>query len=464
MQVLTSNRNDRDGCAGLACAVRDGSGRKRRRSAGVAVRRRQLLARCAGADLAHPDDRRPRRDRGRARRPMRRAREPTAFALAPGRTPPRRVTRAGTEAIEAIFRFETAEGRGSGVVRLVPDAADGDAPKAWTLLTALDEIKGHEERLGRARPHGRGLFARFPRAELARSAQGRRADMPTAIPPCWSSAADRPGSRSPPGSASCGVDTLIVDRERAHRRQLAQPLSRAGPAQPGARQSPALHAVSAELADLHPEGQARRAGSRPMWRAWSSTTGPAPNSHGGTLRREAAALDGHAAPRRRHDARDASAARRDGDRRQRHSEPPGHSDAGATSPARCCIPASTSDGEAWRASGRSSSAPATAATTSRRTCTASGAQGDAGAAQPDAWSSMSSRARSSPMRSTTKGPPLEDCDLITASTPLALARKSHVDAHRAGEEARPGPARRARAASASGSISATTAPAGSSSI
>src|SRR5579871_1466292 len=34
---------------------------------------------------------------------------PRAIELAPGRAAPRRVTRAGTEAIEAIFRFETAE-------------------------------------------------------------------------------------------------------------------------------------------------------------------------------------------------------------------------------------------------------------------------------------------------------------------------------------------------------------------
>ena len=32
--------------------------------------------------------------------------QPTGFALDPDRTAPRRVTRAGTEAIEAIFRFE----------------------------------------------------------------------------------------------------------------------------------------------------------------------------------------------------------------------------------------------------------------------------------------------------------------------------------------------------------------------
>src|SRR3974377_1359073 len=33
--------------------------------------------------------------------------------LGPGRTPPRRVVRAGTSVIEAIFRFQTALGRGS---------------------------------------------------------------------------------------------------------------------------------------------------------------------------------------------------------------------------------------------------------------------------------------------------------------------------------------------------------------
>src|SRR6266403_1325644 len=66
---------------------------------------------------------------------------PTGFKTDPHRTAPRYVTRAGTKAIESIFRFETAEGRGSGVLRLTPDANDSNTPKAWTLLTALDEIK-----------------------------------------------------------------------------------------------------------------------------------------------------------------------------------------------------------------------------------------------------------------------------------------------------------------------------------
>src|SRR5690242_6979908 len=40
------------------------------------------------------------------------------FELDPARTPPRYVSRAGEKCIEAIFRFETPVGRGSGVLRL----------------------------------------------------------------------------------------------------------------------------------------------------------------------------------------------------------------------------------------------------------------------------------------------------------------------------------------------------------
>jgi cation diffusion facilitator CzcD-associated flavoprotein CzcO len=79
---------------------------------------------------------------------------PTGFRTDPHRTAPRNVTRAGTNAIEAIFRFDTIEGRGSGVLRLIADVNDGNRLKAWTLLTALDEIKGFEEQVGRSRPKG----------------------------------------------------------------------------------------------------------------------------------------------------------------------------------------------------------------------------------------------------------------------------------------------------------------------
>jgi len=43
--------------------------------------------------------------------------QPAGLKIPAERTAPRRVTRAGTDSIEAIFTFETTEGRGSGVLR-----------------------------------------------------------------------------------------------------------------------------------------------------------------------------------------------------------------------------------------------------------------------------------------------------------------------------------------------------------
>jgi putative flavoprotein involved in K+ transport len=47
----------------------------------------------------------------------------------------------------AWFTFETAVGRGSGLLRLNDEGA-------WTFLTTLDELKGHEENQGTTRPKG----------------------------------------------------------------------------------------------------------------------------------------------------------------------------------------------------------------------------------------------------------------------------------------------------------------------
>lgn len=49
--------------------------------------------------------------------------------------------------VEAWIAFETGVGRGKGHLRLTDDGA-------WTLLTTLRELKGHEERHGRTRPRG----------------------------------------------------------------------------------------------------------------------------------------------------------------------------------------------------------------------------------------------------------------------------------------------------------------------
>src|SRR5262245_12649086 len=79
------------------------------------------------------------------------------FAIAEGRTPPRRVTRAGFEIIEGIFGFETEVGRGYGVVRLL---ASGPA-KAFQLMTGLHELKGFEEKVGKRRPTGEAYSRNF---------------------------------------------------------------------------------------------------------------------------------------------------------------------------------------------------------------------------------------------------------------------------------------------------------------
>ncbi|UGY17784.1 flavin-containing monooxygenase [Bradyrhizobium septentrionale] len=86
---------------------------------------------------------------------------PSNFRIDAERGAPRRVMRAGTQAIEAIFKFETAVGRGHGIVRLVPDAADDGRLKAWTLLTALEELKGFEEQQGTTRPRGQAYSRDF---------------------------------------------------------------------------------------------------------------------------------------------------------------------------------------------------------------------------------------------------------------------------------------------------------------
>ena len=87
--------------------------------------------------------------------------KPSGFVIAPGRAAPRKVMRAGTDCIEAIFNFETRAGRGDGIIRLIPDADDGNRLKAWTLLTALEELKGFEEQLGTNRPRGNAYSRDF---------------------------------------------------------------------------------------------------------------------------------------------------------------------------------------------------------------------------------------------------------------------------------------------------------------
>ena len=135
---------------------------------------------------------------------------PTGFRIDPRRTAPRRVARAGVDTIEAIFRFETLEGRGSGVIRLTPDPHQGW--RAWTLHTTLEELKGFEEELGASRPTGQAYSRDFrgPNWLDLRRAAVAYADRD---PQVLVIGGGQAGLSIAARLAQLQIDTLIVDRE-----------------------------------------------------------------------------------------------------------------------------------------------------------------------------------------------------------------------------------------------------------
>lgn len=136
---------------------------------------------------------------------------PIGFEVHPTRTPPRRVTRAGTEVIEGIFRFETRDGPGVGVVRLLPDGEG--APKAWTVMTALDQIRGAEERIGDKRNRGETYSRDFsgPNWQDLRDIAVAYEDRD---PEVLVVGGGQAGLSIAATLTHLGVDTLIVDKEK----------------------------------------------------------------------------------------------------------------------------------------------------------------------------------------------------------------------------------------------------------
>ncbi|WP_119419068.1 FAD-dependent oxidoreductase [Desertibaculum subflavum] len=134
-----------------------------------------------------------------------RARE---FRLPASRTPPRWVRRAGTECIEALFAFETGSGHGSGVLRLVTTSG---GPRAWILLTALDELAGFEESRLQAKI-GPEHFSRdfgAPNWADQRAAAQAYADRDPAVLVIGGGQA---GLSIAARLGRLGIDTLVVDR------------------------------------------------------------------------------------------------------------------------------------------------------------------------------------------------------------------------------------------------------------
>ncbi len=126
--------------------------------------------------------------------------------------PPRSVTRVDRETIEAFFTFATKHGRGRGIVRLCPDPGDGARHKAWTLLTALEELTGHEERIGKNRPTGQSHSRDFrgPNWLDQRTEAVAYKDRDPAVVVVGGGQA---GLSIAARLTQIGVDTLIVDKE-----------------------------------------------------------------------------------------------------------------------------------------------------------------------------------------------------------------------------------------------------------
>ncbi len=127
------------------------------------------------------------------------------------RTPVRQVARAGVECIEAVFKLRTAVGTGHAVARLVPD---DDRLTAWTLGTVLENLTGHEERVGPHRPNG---------AEWSRSFSGpnwrdqRRArlDDTSANPTVLVVGGGQAGLSAAARLQTYGIDALVIDAHPA---------------------------------------------------------------------------------------------------------------------------------------------------------------------------------------------------------------------------------------------------------
>ena len=135
---------------------------------------------------------------------------PTDFHIPAERSAPRRVRRAGTDCMEAIFEFETDFGRANGVVRLVEDPADG-AWRAWTLLTTLEELHGYPD----GRPPALSDAERFSRdfgGENWLDQRRKAATYADHDPAVLVVGGGQAGLAVAARLNALGVDTLIVDR------------------------------------------------------------------------------------------------------------------------------------------------------------------------------------------------------------------------------------------------------------
>src|SRR4249919_129299 len=129
------------------------------------------------------------------------------FHIPDKRTPPRWISRAGEENIEALFEFETAFGPCAGALRLRPDG-QGEL-RAWTLNTNLQELRGYEDEFKRrGEPDSTRDFGAENWADRLRKQRAFSENDPAVIVVGGGQAGLSIAARL----HQLGINTLIVDR------------------------------------------------------------------------------------------------------------------------------------------------------------------------------------------------------------------------------------------------------------
>ncbi|WP_104107732.1 NAD(P)/FAD-dependent oxidoreductase [Nocardioides sp. 616] len=130
---------------------------------------------------------------------------PVSIALTGAAT----LVEAGAEPwVQAMFELETPLARGRGVLRLVE--RDG-AWRAWTVLTAMDELVGHEELTGTRRPLG-GAQGEDRMARSWTEARRRQQEFVDSEPAVLVVGAGHGGLGLAARLGCLGVSTLVIDR------------------------------------------------------------------------------------------------------------------------------------------------------------------------------------------------------------------------------------------------------------
>ena len=173
---------------------------------------------------------------------------------------------------EAWIKFETEVSRGSGQIRMQGD-------KCWTLLTTMDELKGHEEKKGPTREKGVQHGAWLERKSWLEAKQEEEASLGYETQPyCVIIGGGQ-------GGIALGARLPHARRADHHRREkppprrlLAQPLQvplspRSGLVRPSCRTS-----SSRTSGRSSPRKTSSATGSRCTPGSWSSTTGARPSA------------------------------------------------------------------------------------------------------------------------------------------------------------------------------------------